>query len=334
MRIVITGALGHIGSRLIRELPSAFPGAEIVMLDDLSTQRYCSLFNLPPNGNYFFKEVNILTADLASLFAGAQAVVHLAAITDAASSFKIRDQVELVNLEGTEIVARACIKVDCPLIFPSTTSVYGTQAEVVDEHCPPEDLRPQSPYADSKLKGERLLESLGKTDGLRFLLCRLGTIFGVSPGMRFHTAINKFCWQAVMKQPITVWRTALHQNRPYLDLDDAVAAFSFIISRGLYDGGLYNVVTTNTSVAGIIDVIASHVPDVTFKYVDTEIMNQLSYHVSSDLFVGLGFDFKGSLERGVGETISLLERTNNCDALSALRSDQLEECTPTKSLSN
>ena len=47
MKIAVTGALGHIGSRLIRELPAMFPEAQIVLIDDLSTQRYCSLFNLP-----------------------------------------------------------------------------------------------------------------------------------------------------------------------------------------------------------------------------------------------------------------------------------------------
>ncbi len=44
MKFVITGALGHIGSQLIRELPKMFPNAEIVMIDNLSTQRYCSFF--------------------------------------------------------------------------------------------------------------------------------------------------------------------------------------------------------------------------------------------------------------------------------------------------
>ncbi len=56
MRVVVTGALGHIGSRLIRELAVAWPGAEIVMLDNLATERYASLFNLPDGCRYEFVE--------------------------------------------------------------------------------------------------------------------------------------------------------------------------------------------------------------------------------------------------------------------------------------
>jgi nucleoside-diphosphate-sugar epimerase len=306
MRIVVTGSLGHIGSQLIRELPSVLPGAEILMLDDLSTQRYCSLFDLPVEGRYRFVETNVLTANLPALFAGADAVVHLAAITDATSSFDNQDKVEEVNFAGTERVARACIEAGCALIFPSTTSVYGTQAEVVDENCPVTDLKPQSPYAESKLKAERLLQTLGEREGLRFIICRFGTIFGTSVGMRFHTAINKFCWQAVMGQPITVWKTALHQNRPYLELGDAIRALRFIIQKRLYSGALYNVVTVNTSVNDIIEIIRLFVPDLEIQYVDTKIMNQLSYHVSNRRFTDLGFDFKGDLDLGISKTIQLL----------------------------
>lgn len=311
MRIVVTGGLGHIGSRLIRDLPMAFPGAEIIVLDDLSTQRYCSLFNLPTGGRIRFVEGSVLSSDLAELFAGSDVVVHLAAITDATTSFENQEKVEQVNFVGTERVARACMQANTALIFPSTTSVYGTQAEIVDESCPLEDLKPQSPYAESKLKAERLIERLGETDGLRFLICRLGTIFGTSIGMRFHTAINKFCWQAVMAQPITVWRTALHQNRPYLELKDATRALTFIIGKGLYRRKLYNVVTVNTSVKEIVDIIRSFVPDLSIEYVDTRIMNQLSYHASSRLFEDLGFRFEGDLRTGIGDTIALLKQTRS-----------------------
>ena len=84
MRVVVTGALGHIGSRLIRELPRAWPGAEIVMLDNLATERYASLFDLPEQGRYEFVEADVLDADLGRVFRGADAVIHLAALTNVA----------------------------------------------------------------------------------------------------------------------------------------------------------------------------------------------------------------------------------------------------------
>lgn len=311
MKIVVTGALGHIGSRLIRELPTIFPDAKIALIDNLSTQRYCSLFNLPASGQYNFFEADVLTADLTSIFEGATAVVHLAAITDATNSFSIKETVERVNFAGTERVAQACQAVDCALIFPSTTSVYGSQAEEVNEDCPISDLKPQSPYAEAKLRAERLLQNLGKAGGLNFVIFRFGTIFGTSAGMRFHTAINKFCWQAIMGQPLTVWRTAMHQHRPYLDLGDAVEAIRFIIQKKRYDGRVYNVVTTNTSIGRIIDMISSYVPNVSVEYVDTQIMNQLSYNVSNDRFSNLGFEFKGDLKQGIGNTIDLLRRSRH-----------------------
>ena len=64
MKIVVTGALGHIGSKFIREIPLCFPEAEIIMIDNLSAQRYCSLFNLPVEGNYHFIEADVLNMDL------------------------------------------------------------------------------------------------------------------------------------------------------------------------------------------------------------------------------------------------------------------------------
>ena len=309
MKIVITGALGHIGSRLVCAFASVQAIDEIVLLDNLLTQRYCSLFNLPATGQYRFLEADILTADLARIFQGATAVVHLAAITDATNSFHNKEEVHKVNFTGTERVAHACQQVDCALIFPSTTSVYGSQLNEVDEDCSLSDLKPQSPYAEAKLKAEQLLQSLRKETGLKFVTCRLGTIFGISQGMRFHTVINKFCWQAALGQPLTVWETALHQHRPYLDLGDAVEAIKFILKQELYDGRIYNVVTTNATISHIVNILATFIPDLSVKKVTNQIMNQLSYHVSNRRFQNLGFEFKGDLTGGIGETIDLLKAT-------------------------
>ncbi len=82
MKIVITGALGHIGSQTARLLPALFPESETILIDDLSTQRYPSLFNLPTQGSYSFIEGDVLKLDLKSLFSEASAVIHLNRIHD------------------------------------------------------------------------------------------------------------------------------------------------------------------------------------------------------------------------------------------------------------
>lgn len=304
MRIVVTGALGHIGSRLVRSLPSSFPGAEIVMVDDLSTQRYASLFDLPAEGRYRFVEADVLSTDLAGLVRGADVVVHLAAITNAAASFEIEAEVERVNLHGTELVARACLAAGAGVIFLSTTSVYGTQSGLVDENCPRDELKPQSPYAESKLRAEELLTDLGRS-GLRLATFRFGTIAGASVGMRFHTAVNRFCWQAVMGDPLTVWRAALDQKRPYLELGDAVRAIEFAIDRGL-DGRIYNVLTANATVREIVELVREAVPDLRVTEVDSPVMNQLSYEVDDTRFRSLGFRPHGDLRTAITETIRKL----------------------------
>ncbi len=308
MRILVTGALGHIGSKLIRELPKSIADVEVAMMDNLSTQRYSALFGLPEEGHYHFREADVLTVDLVPFVEEADVVIHLAAITDAESSLSRGEKVLGENVEGTRRVAEACAQTGTPLIYPSTTSVYGTQEERVDEDCQPSELKPQSPYAQSKLEGEKLLHEMGETNGLRFVTCRFGTIFGVSPGMRFHTAVNRFCWQSALKQPLTVWRTALHQVRPYLDLNDAIRSLVFIIENEMFDCSVYNVLTFNKTVDDILRSIRRHLPDIQIEYVDSKLMNQLSFEVSHERFVSKGFEFLGCLDKSIRETIGLIRR--------------------------
>ena len=312
MKIIVTGAIGHIGSYVIRDLVEQFSGAEIVMIDNMMTQRFPSLFNLPTLGSYRFIEADVTKIDLRPLLKDAHVLIHLAAITDAAGSFDKASQVESNNYQSTVKVAEACAETDTRLIALSSTSVYGTQNEVVAENCTAEELKPQSPYAITKLKEEQLVTKLCAEGGLKAISCRFGTIFGVSPGMRFHTAVNKFCWQAAMGQPITVWSTAYDQKRPYLDLFDAARAIAFIIRKDLFDGRIYNVLTHNATVRQVVDTIQEFVPDLQISFVDNKIMNQLSYEVSCERFISEGFAFAGDLRRGIDETIGLLRQANNC----------------------
>ncbi|MCK6597711.1 MAG: SDR family oxidoreductase [Bdellovibrionaceae bacterium] len=308
MKICVLGALGHIGSQLIRSLPEAFPNAEIVMVDNFLVQRYPSLFNLPKNGKYHFVEKDVTKTDLTEEIKNADVAIHLAAITNAAESFDIKDHLEKHNFSATKNIADHCVKLNVPMIFISTTSVYGTQSQRVDENCTEQELQPQSPYAETKLREEKLLSEMGKNQGLKYIACRFGTIFGTSAGMRFHTAVNKFCWQAVMGQPITVWKTALDQVRPYLDLNDAVRFFEFAIKNKTFTNEIYNVVTMNASVRNIVDTIKYFVPQVSINYVDSKIMNQLSYEVDASKLAKLGFTPQGDLKSQIGKTVEWLSQ--------------------------
>jgi len=274
------------------------------------TQRFPSLFNLPATGRYSFLEADVTSMDLRPVLQDAHVVIHLAAITDAAGSFDRAAIVEANNYEATLRVAEACVETGARLIGLSSTSVYGTQNVIVSEDCSPDELKPQSPYATTKLKEETLVARLCAEKGLRAVSFRFGTIFGNSPGMRFHTAVNKFCWQAVMGQPISVWRTAYDQKRPYLDLVDASRAISFILRKDLFDSRIYNVLTLNVTVRQIVDTIREFVPGLEVGFVDSKIMNQLSYEVSCERFVNCGFSFVGDLKRGIGQTLALLRQAN------------------------
>ena len=304
-RILITGALGHIGSGLIHNTVGG-QFKEVRLLDNFATQRYSSLFNLPKGVSYDFREGDILTADLVSLLTDIDVVIHLAAMTDAAGTLERREELEEINHKGTKRVAEACIQTGSCLVFPSTTSVYGSQAEVVDENCPLEGLKPQSPYAEFKLISENMLTEFRQEHALRFVILRFGTIFGMSPGMRFHTAVNKFCWEAAMGQPISVWRTALDQKRPYLGLNDAIQSIRLMINKDIFSGELFNVVSSNNTVREIVELITESVPDVTVKFVDSLIMNQLSYEVLGHKVCALGFKPRDNLSTAIKETVSAL----------------------------
>ena len=311
MKIAITGALGHIGSYIIRDLVVQFPMSEIIMIDNMMTQRFPSLFNLPKIGSFKFFEGDVKNMDLNLLLKDVNVVVHLAAITDAAGSFDKAEEVENNNYMSTVKVANACVETGASLIALSSTSVYGTQNDVVDENCSEEELQPQSPYARTKLMEEELISKLCREKNLKAVHCRFGTIVGASPGMRFHTAVNKFCWQAVMGLPITVWTTAYDQKRPYLDLVDASRAITHIIQNNLFDSEIYNVLTENATVRDVVNQIKEYFPKLEIEFVDNEIMNQLSYEVLCDKFKKSGFIFKGGLKPGVEGTISLLQNSNN-----------------------
>ena len=310
--ILVTGALGHMGSKLIRKYAEREDIGRVIMLDDLSTQRYCSLFNLPENVSYRFIEGDIRDERLVeSAVKGVDTVLHLAAITDAPSTINKPEETVDVNFNGTRCVLEASVRHGVRrFIFPSTTSVYGEAEGVVDENEPLDKLKPSSPYATSKLEAERLVIDANGKNGIETIVLRNGTIFGASIGMRFHTAINKFVYLASMNKPLTVWDSAINSKRPYLGLNDATRAFQFVEQNG-NPGEVYNVLTANFTMSEIIEAIRELKPDVEIEITESPLLNQKPYEVSSEKFHRLGFVFEDDLKASLKESMGLFDSIKN-----------------------
>ena len=111
-------------------------------------------------------------------------------------------------------------------------------------------INPQSPYAQCKIYEEDYI----KKNLQKFTILRMGTICGISTGIRFHTAINKFSYQAALSKPITVWRKLYTKKRPYLVLSDLVKLIEFILFKKQFSG-IFDAVSENLAVIDIIKMI-------------------------------------------------------------------------------
>ena len=306
MKLVITGALGYIGSRLIR-LPWHDAVDEIVLIDNRSTQRHDALFDLALDRPARFLDGDIRTLDLATIVDRGDIVVHLAALTGPEATLGDPLVVDATNVDGALRVADACAESGAKLVFLSSTSVYGGVDGEADETTALDCCPPDNPYATSKLRAERLIAELAREATLPFVIARCGTIYGPSAGMRFHTAVSRFCWQAAVGQPLTVWRTAMDQRRPYLDLEDAVRAIQFLINEDRFDGRIVNVVTETATVREVLAHIRAFIDEVRVDVVDSAVMTPRSQTVSRARIEREGFQFQGGLRDGIGRTVSVLK---------------------------
>ena len=153
MKILITGGLGHIGSYLLENINKIKFIKKIYVIDNLSTNRYNSLFNLPKSSKkIYFYQKDLAQKNALKNFNKTDIVINLASLTDAESSLKNSREIYRNNLGIFQNILKYCKKNSSKLIHISSTSVYGEQTGIVDENC--KKLRPKSPYAEIKAKEE------------------------------------------------------------------------------------------------------------------------------------------------------------------------------------
>lgn len=200
MRVVVTGGAGFIGANLCRQLVDC--GVEVAVIDDLSSGDPGNLDGLPVE----LRVASILDPDaLEQVCAGADSIVHLAALASVPLSLDDPASTHAVNATGTLRVLEAARRAGAYVVVASSSAVYG------DDPSPRkrEDLapRPLSPYAVSKLTTEAYAVAYQHSFGMPTLAFRFFNVFGpLQPANHVYAAVvPAFISAALAGKPLTVY---------------------------------------------------------------------------------------------------------------------------------
>lgn len=255
---MVTGGAGYIGSRLVPLLLDE--GHDVTVFDSLAGSS-------PDNLAGVFGDIEFVRGDVRDYgdvrdaLEGADAVIHLAAITGASETFEIREKTFEVNREGTKTVLRASEEADVEtVVFASSCNVYGsTDSFEVDEDVEPDPL---NPYAEAKLAAEKdCLDS-----SVRTVVLRLSTNYGWSDGVRFNLVVNSFVFSALVGEPLTVYGDGTNW-RPFMHVSDSARALAEAME---WQDGVYNVGGDNLTINEVAATVVNRVAESDIEHLDRD----------------------------------------------------------------
>ncbi|SDH45661.1 UDP-glucuronate 4-epimerase [Pedobacter terrae] len=258
-KILVTGGAGFIGSNLIKRLLLT-KKFKIICLDNLDDNysvevknRNLSFFN----GNVDFKFIcgDILNINEISNLDEVDIIIHLAAKAGVRESISNPILYNHVNVEGTKsMLTFALNKRVKKFIFASSSSVYG-----INQYLPwneESELCPISPYAVSKVYGEKLGKLFSESSNIQFIALRLFTVYG--PGQRPDLAINKFFHSIINNEPITVYGQG-NSIRDYTYIDDVLSG---IVAAIDYEKSSYEVINIGSNSPIMLNSLITEIENV------------------------------------------------------------------------
>ena len=220
-RILITGGAGFIGSHLTRHFAEQ---AEVTVLDDL---RSGYARNLDGVRCRFLQGSILDDVALKQAIAGAEEVYHLAAMISVPESIAKPAECAKLNTEGTQRVLDAALNAGVrKVVLASSAAIYGDNPTVPKlESMTPE---PKSPYAETKLAGEKLLAQYTRAHGLGTTSLRFFNVFGPQqdPRSAYAAAVPIFIAKALRDEPIGIHGDG-GQTRDFIHVADIVGALAY-----------------------------------------------------------------------------------------------------------
>jgi nucleoside-diphosphate-sugar epimerase len=305
MRVLVTGHHGYVGSVLAPLLAQA--GHDVAGLDTFF-YRGCDFGE--PRSWPDEQDIDIRDVERRHL-EGFDAIVHLAALSNDPLGDLSPRLTHDINLEGTLAVARAAREAGVArFVFASSCSMYGAAAsgDLLDESA---ELRPLTPYAESKVAAEEALHELADK-GFCVVSMRNATIYGVSPRLRLDIVLNNLAAWAVTTGSIRLlsdgssWRPLLHVRDAARVTDLLLRAPAELVSGEAFNVGSNDQNDVVRELAEILSRLTGC--DVTFA--DDAAPDPRSYRVDfsklARAFPELVFEWNA--ERGARELVDAYQR--------------------------
>ena len=173
MSWLVTGGAGYIGAHVVKALVE--DGQDVVALDDLSTGDRARV-----HAGARFVEGSVRDRDaVRSALQGVTGVVHIAAKKQVGESVAEPLWYYRENLDGLMTLLEECRAAGVgSFVFSSSAATYGMpDVEYVTEDTPKEPL---SPYGETKLVGEWLLNACTAAFGLQVMNLRYFNVAGAA----------------------------------------------------------------------------------------------------------------------------------------------------------
>lgn len=312
MKIAVTGAAGFIGRFLVPALRAE--GWDVLSLTEPGVRE--------PGEESLAIPVDILSRrDLERVFAGSDAVVHLAARNHVRKE-KAKDplaEYRRVNVEGTENVVRAASSAPVGVVIHlSSVKAMGEESGVILDETSP--CAPATPYGTSKLESERVVAEEAVRSGTPAVILRLPMVYGPCDKGNFPRMVR---W-ADRRMPFPLFQPDNLRSMVYVQ--NVVAGILAVLKRGARGVTTYIVkdredYSTRTVYATICRELGRNplflpVPAPLVRLVGglSDDFRKItgSLCVSSAKITGeLGFVSPHSLEEGVARTVEWYRRSSH-----------------------
>jgi nucleoside-diphosphate-sugar epimerase len=301
MNILVTGGAGYLGSVLV---PKLMLRGHRVRVVDVGYFGVNHLRALKSSVELIREDIRRVLNDAAfrdGLLDGCDCVIHLAAVSNDPSADLNPDLTAEVNFRSTEVLAEAARERGVRFLFSSSCSVYGEADGELDEDGP---VNPLTVYAVSKVKAERVLESLASPNW-RPVILRNGTLFGYSSRMRFDLVVNIFSLYGALHNEVKVFGDGC-QWRPFLHVADCARAFIHLAECRELAHLCYNVSHENLRVVDLVDVFRAIRPALKASFVEVADPDHRDYRVSAGRLAAESFRPSVTVRQGAEQMMEAI----------------------------